>query len=42
VHYLRQRYVIMRNGDAMAVLLALEDFRQLVGTPGAPTETDRR
>jgi hypothetical protein len=42
VHYFRQRYVIMRNGDAMAILLALEDFRQLVGAPGAPVEIDRK
>jgi len=42
VHYFRQRYVIMRNGDAMAILLALEDFRELVGAPGAPVEIDRK
>lgn len=42
VHYFRQRYVIMRNGDAMAILLALEDFRELVGAPGAPVEMDRK
>jgi PHD/YefM family antitoxin component YafN of YafNO toxin-antitoxin module len=42
VHYFRQRYLIMRNGDAMAILLALEDFRELVGAPGAPVEIDRK
>jgi hypothetical protein len=42
VHYFRRRYVIMRNGDVMAVLLAVEDFRQLVGAPGAPAEIDRK
>jgi|GEM_PF-1443247 len=42
VHYFRQRYLIMRNGDAMAILLALEDFRELVGAPGAPAEMDRK
>jgi PHD/YefM family antitoxin component YafN of YafNO toxin-antitoxin module len=42
VHYIGRRYVIMRNGDAMAILLALEDFRELVGAPGAPVEIDRK
>ena len=41
-HYFGQRYVILRNGDAVAVLVGLEDFRQLVGAPGAPAEVKRR
>ncbi len=41
-YYFRQRYVIMRNGDAMAVLVGLEDFRQLVGAPGAPAQVNRK
>jgi hypothetical protein len=40
-HYFHQRYVIMRNGDMMAVLLAVEDFRALVGAPGKPGEVER-
>lgn len=40
-HYFHQRYVIMRNGDMMAVLLAVEDFRELVGAPGKPAEGER-
>lgn len=39
VYYLGRRYVILRNGDAVAVLLALEDFRALVGAPGARART---
>ena len=38
-HYFSRRYVILRNGDAVAVLLALEDFRALVGAPGARAKT---
>ena len=34
-YYFGRRYVILRNGDAVAVLLALDDFRALVGAPGA-------
>jgi len=34
--------VILRNGDAVAVLVGLEDFRQLVGAPGAPAAVDRK
>ena len=41
-HYFGQRYVILRNGDAVAVLVGLEDFRQLVGAPGAPAEVHRK
>ncbi len=41
-HYFHQRYVIMRNGDLMAVLLAVEDFRELVGAPGKPAEIERQ
>ena len=41
-HYFGRRYVILRNGDAVAVLVGLEDFRQLVGAPGAPAEVKRR
>jgi PHD/YefM family antitoxin component YafN of YafNO toxin-antitoxin module len=41
-HYFSRRYVILRNGDAVAVLVGLEDFRQLVGAPGAPADVDRR
>ncbi len=41
-HYFGRRYVILRNGDAVAVLVGLEDFRQLVGAPGAPAEVNRR
>lgn len=41
-HYFHQRYVIMRNGDMMAVLLAVEDFRELVGAKGKPAEMDRK
>ncbi len=40
-HYFGRRYLIMRNGDAMAVLVGVEDFRRLVGAPGKPAETDR-
>jgi len=42
VHYFQRRYVIMRNGDMMGILLAVEDFRALVGAPGAPVEIDRK
>jgi len=42
VHYFQRRYVIMRNGDMMGILLAVEDFRQLVGAPGAAAESDRK
>ena len=42
VHYFHQRYAIMRNGDMMGILLAVEDFRQLVGAPGAAEEIDRK
>lgn len=42
VHYFHQRYAIMRNGDMMAILLAVEDFRQLVGAPGTAVEGDRK
>ena len=41
-HYFHQRYVIMRNGDMMAVVLAVEDFRELIGAPGKPLEMDRK
>jgi len=41
-HYFGRRYVILRNGDAVAVLLGLEDFRQLIGAPGAPAEINRK
>jgi len=41
-HYFGRRYVILRNGDAVAVLVGLEDFRQLVGAPGAPAEINRK
>jgi prevent-host-death family protein len=41
-HYFGRRYVILRNGDAVAVLMGLEDFRQLVGAPGAPAEINRK
>ena len=41
-HYFGRRYVIRRNGDAVAVLLGLEDFRQLIGAPGAPAEINRK
>jgi len=41
-HYFGQRYVILRNGDAVAVLVGLEDFRQLVGAPGAPVGVNRK
>jgi len=42
VHYFHQRYAIMRNGDMMAILLAVEDFRELVGALGKPAEIDRK
>lgn len=41
-HYFHQRYVIMRNGDMMAVLLAVEDFRELVGAKAKPAERDQK
>ena len=41
-HCFGRRYVILRNGDAVAVLVGLEDFRQLVGAPGAPAEVRRK
>jgi len=28
VHCFRQRYVILRNGNAMVILLPMEDFQQ--------------
>lgn len=42
VHYFQKRYVVMRNGDMMAILLAVEDFRQLVGALGEPVNIDRQ
>lgn len=42
VHYFQRRYVIMRNGDMMAVLLAVEDFRELIGALGQPVNIDRQ
>ena len=41
-YYFGRRYVIMRNGDAVAVLVGLEDFRKLVGAASAPADVDRR
>lgn len=41
IHYFRRRYVVMRNGDMMAVLLAVEDFRELIAAPGKPVNIDR-
>jgi prevent-host-death family protein len=41
-HYYDQRYVITRNGDAVAVLVGLEDCRQVVGALGKPMKIDRR
>ena len=41
-YYFQRRYLILRNGDAVAVLMGLEDFRLLVGAPGAAPEMNRR
>ena len=41
VHYFQKRYVVMRNGDMMAILLAVEDFRELIAAPGKPVTIDR-
>ena len=41
IHYFRRRYVVMRNGDMMAVLLAVEDFRELIAAPGKSVNIDR-
>ena len=42
VHYFGWRYMIMRNGDPIAVLVGLEDFREADRRAGATVETDRR
>jgi antitoxin (DNA-binding transcriptional repressor) of toxin-antitoxin stability system len=40
-HYFGRRYMIMRNGEPIAVLVGLEDFRRLIGAPGATAEIDQ-
>lgn len=37
-----RRYAILRNRDAVAMLLMLEDLRQLVGAPRRPVGIDRK
>ena len=39
--YWGRRYLILRDGVPMVVLMGLEDYRKLTGAPGRPVEIDR-
>ncbi len=41
VHYFGRRYMIVRDGNPIAVVLGLEDYRRLIGAPGPAAAIDR-
>jgi PHD/YefM family antitoxin component YafN of YafNO toxin-antitoxin module len=40
--YFDRRFLLLRNGKATAVLLSLNDFRRLLGAPGAAEKDVQR
>jgi prevent-host-death family protein len=39
-YYFDRRYLVVRNGDALGVLLGIEDYRRLLDAPGEAAEVN--